>query len=51
MTLYYYLGVFYTHFYVLCFFVLEKCKKKNKKFKTGLMTSFMLLLDLAWRLD
>ena len=33
---------------VLCFFVLVKsfCKKKNKKFKTYLMTTFILLLKI-----
>ena len=46
MTLYYYLDAFYTHF--LCFVLFVRVKsyheKKNKKFKTGLMTSFTLLL-------
>ena len=48
MTLYYYLDVFYTHFlcfvrFCTCEILLQK-KKINKKFKTDLMTSFILLL-------
>ena len=48
MTLYCYLDVFYTHFYVFffVFFVLVKSFCKKKKFKTGLMTSFILLLKI-----
>ena len=48
MTLYYYLHVFYTHF--LCFVLFCTCEfffvKETKKFKTDLMTSFILLLTL-----
>ena len=43
--------MFFIHiFYVLCFFVLVKsfCKK-NQKFKTDLMTSFILLLPKTKR--
>ena len=43
MILYYYLDVFYTHFLCFVFFVRVKSFLK-KKFKTGLMTSFILLL-------
>ena len=47
MTLYYYLDVFYTHFLFCAFLYLWNLfvKNKNKKFKTGLMTSFILLLS------
>ena len=44
------LVVFFNAFWCfLVLFVLVKSdRKKNKKFKTGLMTSFILLLKLAY---
>ena len=44
MTLYYYLDAFIHIFYVLCVFVLVNSFCKKKKFKTDLITSFILLL-------
>ena len=51
MTLYYYLDVFYTYFlfcaFCACKILSQKKINKKIKFKTGLMTSFILLLNLS----
>ena len=42
-------GTFWCLVFFLCFFVLVKSyHKKNKKFKTDLITSFILLLNLSY---